>query len=227
MTIKGSLYLHQKTGNTYEAVDRCLLEASAKTMMVVYRDYPRGDTTWVRPESEFFDGRFKYLGVVPDRVFDPLRDIMQFHENFGLQGNRVPGALPEDVARFRYKFLREELREWLLAQATCYDETTKPITARNQFEYEEDLAKALDGLVDLAYVLFGTVYLHGFGKIFEQAWTRVHTANMQKVRADLDGSNSKRGSSLDVVKPAGWEPPHLTDLVIDFHDLYDDHSDRA
>jgi len=36
---------------------------------------------------------------------------------------------------------------------------------------------------------------------------------MKKVRAATDGSDSKRGSSLDVVKPEGWIAPDLSDLV--------------
>jgi predicted HAD superfamily Cof-like phosphohydrolase len=74
------------------------------------------------------------------------------------------------------------------------------------------MAQALDGLVDLVYVALGTAYLHGFD--FREAWRRVHFANMNKVRASQDGSDSKRGSSYDVIKPPGWRPPDHSDLVL-------------
>ena len=95
---------------------------------------------------------------------------------------------------------------------------------------------ALDALVDLQYVLLGTAHLMGFNtdaKIvkqvqetpdempkpwsfvvnrFEEAWDRVQKANMTKVRTK-NPADSKRKSEYDVVKPEGWEPPQLHDLV--------------
>jgi predicted HAD superfamily Cof-like phosphohydrolase len=47
-----------------------------------------------------------------------------------------------------------------------------------------------------------------------EAWRRVHAANMQKRPAEADGSNSKRSSGFDVVKPPGWTAPNLSDLVL-------------
>jgi predicted HAD superfamily Cof-like phosphohydrolase len=38
-------------------------------------------------------------------------------------------------------------------------------------------------------------------------WRHVHAKNMEKQRASIDGSDSKRGSSWDLVKPDGWIPP--------------------
>jgi len=42
---------------------------------------------------------------------------------------------------------------------------------------------------------------------WDACWRLVQDANMRKVRAAPDGSNSTRGSSMDVVKPAGWIAP--------------------
>jgi predicted HAD superfamily Cof-like phosphohydrolase len=124
-------------------------------------------------------------------MFDPLKDIKDFHEKFGLAYQGAPRHIPEDLAEFRFRFMREELEE--------YGDT-------------EDLEKKLDALVDLMYVLLGTAYLHGFNR-FVEAWTRVHKANMQKVRAERV-DQSTRQSIYDVVKPAGWTPPRLDDLVV-------------
>lgn len=51
---------------------------------------------------------------------------------------------------------------------------------------------------------------------FADVWDIVQRKNMQKERALPDGSNSTRGTSMDVVKPAGWTPPddEIRELLI-------------
>lgn len=221
------LFQHKKTRGIYVVVNRCLLEADAKTMMIVYQDYPAGNNTWVRPEDEFLDGRFQCIGDAPDpQVFDPLADILEFHQKFDIDYTGAPRALPADIADFRRKFMQEELDEYGWGQNNAYQETTRPSGSRDVAEYTHQLEQCLDALVDEMYVVLGTAHLHGFQDIFAEAWRRVHAANMAKVRADLDGSNSKRGSSFDVVKPAGWEPPVHTDLV-EGNDIHEPHFERA
>jgi predicted HAD superfamily Cof-like phosphohydrolase len=75
---------------------------------------------------------------------------------------------------------------------------------------DSNLAGQLDALVDILYVAIGTAYQHGFD--LAEAWRRVHEANMQKVRVQKF-QDSTRGSLFDVVKPPGWVPPNLEDLV--------------
>ena len=41
---------------------------------------------------------------------------------------------------------------------------------------------------------------------FDEAWKRVHKANMKKVRMKTERS------PIDIVKPIGWKPPDLKDL---------------
>lgn len=120
---------------------------------------------------------------------DLMKDIRDFHEKFEIDYEGPPRFLPDDLAGFRVKFLTEEL---------------------NEFIHSEQLETDLDALVDLVYVALGTAYLQGFD--FNEAWRRVHEANMKKVRA-LSPADSKRGSTWDVVKPEGWQPPSLKDLV--------------
>ena len=121
--------------------------------------------------------------------FHPVKDITDFHQKYGIDYNGRPRDLPQDIADFRIKFMREELDEY--ETATC-------------------LADKLDALVDLEYVLLGTSHLHGFNH--PEAWRRVHSANMKKMRVERE-EDSKRGSKYDVVKPPGWTAPDLTDLV--------------
>lgn len=68
-----------------------------------------------------------------------------------------------------------------------------------------------DALIDKVYFIMGYCLLRGWN--FPEGWRRVHAANMLKERAKEDGSNSKRDSGFDVVKPEGWEHPDLSDLI--------------
>jgi predicted HAD superfamily Cof-like phosphohydrolase len=73
-----------------------------------------------------------------------------------------------------------------------------------------NLEEYFDGLIDLVYVALGAAYLSGLP--FDEGFKRVHEANMKKVRA-LRQEDSKRGSTYDIVKPAGFVAPTLTDLI--------------
>ena len=123
---------------------------------------------------------------------DPFQAIKEFHEKFGLTGPTSPSLLNGEMSDFRIQFMNEEWEEYVDAAAT------------------DDLESMLDALVDLVYVALGTAYLHGFD--FNEAFRRVHNANMEKVRAESE-NDSKRGTTYDVVKPDGWNPPFLGDLV--------------
>lgn len=120
-------------------------------------------------------------------------DIRAFHEKFALVYPENPSFLDPEMQGFRSRFLREEADE--------YDEAIA----------EGDLEKAFDALIDLVYVAVGTAYLHGFQ--FAEGWRRVHSKNMEKVRAEKPG-DSKRGTTYDVVKPEGWTPPDHRDLCM-------------
>ena len=121
--------------------------------------------------------------------------IKEFHKKFGLEYNDGPRRLPAELEKFRFRFMEEEL-----------------------FEYESSvvLVDQLDALVDLVYVAMGTAYLHGFN--FDEAFKRVHEANMKKKRS-VGTLLSGRGSVWDVVKPDDWEPPFLDDLVRNPNDI--------
>ena len=112
-----------------------------------------------------------------------MQDIKDFHEKYGLEYHGPPRHLSKELLTFRENFMKEELEEYIAAKG---------------------LPGRLDALVDLMYVVLGTAYLHGFP--FEEAWRRVHEANMKKIRKESDRS------TFDVVKPKGWKAPQLGDL---------------
>jgi predicted HAD superfamily Cof-like phosphohydrolase len=123
---------------------------------------------------------------------DYQADIKAFHEKFGLIGNEKPGFLSPELAEFRKKFLQEEVDEF------------------NEAVDQGDIVKAAHELCDVLYIAFGTAYQMGIpiGKV----WDEVQRANMSKVRA-TSSDQSKRGSTLDVVKPPGWKRADVKSVI--------------
>lgn len=126
-------------------------------------------------------------------------DVGDFHRKFDLPtSDENPGPRPIDdlFTEFRIKFMHEELEEF------------------EEGWHEGDHAKMFDALMDLVYVAMGTA--HAAGYPWEQGWAKVQAANMTKVRAAKDGSDSKRGSSFDVVKPPDFRPPDIASLLASY-----------
>lgn len=142
------------------------------------------------------------------------QDVKDFHEKFGLEYGGPPRGLDLDLESFRTKFMVEELCEYAGLKKESR-EVVEDFMASPHFEHRRekvDLEDKLDALVDLAYVVLGTACCHGFD--FDEAWRRVHAANMAKVRAQRDEDSLREGGAkFDVVKPPGWKPADLSDLV--------------
>lgn len=141
---------------------------------------------------------------------DPVRDIEDFHHKFGIAYSGRPRHLDEDLENFRVKFLVEELCEYVGQTDTITKLIQAAIVTRPEDDAPPIMVDQFDALIDLAYVLFGTLHLHGFP--FRQAWARVHRANMTKIRAP-SAADSKRQHSSDVIKPPDFVPPDLSDLL--------------
>ena len=123
---------------------------------------------------------------------DLFNMVAEFHEKFELEPTAQPDFPVEEIWRLKNAHLQEELDE--LRKAS----------------YNGDLEEYFDGLIDLVYVALGAAYLAGLP--FNEGFKRVHEANMKKVRAYRQ-EDSKRGSTYDIVKPAGFVAPTLTDLI--------------
>lgn len=113
-------------------------------------------------------------------------DVRAFHAKFGLVDPESPTWLTDEEMGFRVKFMQEELQEFRDAVAA------------------QDMVKAADSLVDLAYVVLGTSARMGLPH--DDIHALVHMANMRKQRA-TSVEQSTRGSTLDVIKPEGWVSP--------------------
>jgi hypothetical protein len=119
-------------------------------------------------------------------------DVSAFNKKFGLEPTDSPGFPAEEIWKLKNRHMQEELDE---IRAACLI---------------GDLEQYFDGIIDLVYVALGAAYLAGLP--FDEGFRRVHEANMKKVRA-VTAEDSKRGSTYDIVKPAGWEAPVLDDLL--------------
>lgn len=119
------------------------------------------------------------------------QDVFAFHEKFEVPLAAKPSLLGDEAYNFRLGFMREELNEFVAAQ------------------YDNDIEQSLDALIDLVYVAYGTAQMMGVSPaMWQEMWDAVQHANMTKVRAS-SAAESKRGTSLDVVKPIGWQSPSV------------------
>jgi predicted HAD superfamily Cof-like phosphohydrolase len=120
--------------------------------------------------------------------------VNDFQKKFGQEYIGPVREMPASVASLRKKLLLEEL--------------TELITAIDAGDPEE----ILDALVDMQYVLSGTINAQGMRSVFDEGFIRVHRANMKKVLVK-SRRHTKRDSVHDIVKPEGWVKPDLSDLV--------------
>jgi predicted HAD superfamily Cof-like phosphohydrolase len=123
---------------------------------------------------------------------DMFQMVADFHKKFGLDPTEQPDFPFEEIWILKNNHMQEELNEIRAAAING------------------NLEEYFDGLIDLVYVALGAAYLANLP--FEQGFLRVHQANMTKIRA-LRQEDSKRGSTYDIVKPAGFVAPTLTDLI--------------
>jgi predicted HAD superfamily Cof-like phosphohydrolase len=141
-------------------------------------------------------------------------DVQAFHDKFGLDRDRpaTPRLLPSDLLRFRLGFLVEELAEFAeasgafqIARALEDLAVASRVAIVDEYDANRSLVRAFDALLDLNVVSCGTADF--LGVPWEAGWDAVMRCNLAKRRAKSDGSDSKRGSPFDVVKPAGWVGP--------------------
>jgi predicted HAD superfamily Cof-like phosphohydrolase len=155
----------------------------------------------------------KRLARLSDRTNAEPTDfeaVGQFHRKFDLPTSgrgREPRELTPAEVDFRFKFLAEELLEIAEALGITCEIKWAPKPGAVQ-----DVAKAFDGLLDLVYVALGTAHMGGWP--WAEGFAEVQRANMSKERAAKDGSNSTRGSALDVVKPANFRPPNIIEVLM-------------
>jgi len=120
--------------------------------------------------------------------------VAAFHEKMAYPRGTAPQLIDVELVKQRYKFIEEELIEYLEACS------------------EENVVKVADALADLLYVVLGTAVVHGIevAPVFEE----VHRSNMTKDR--LDPVTKKGG------KGPGYEPPRIAEILFTQRHLTED-----
>lgn len=117
------------------------------------------------------------------------------------------------VEEMHYKFVipEDDSHESMLFRIAAMQEEIAEFTVAT---LKGDRHDQLDALIDLVVFTFGTAILMGIdAKNFEGAFNEVMKANLEKKLARIDAKDSKRGWSLDLVKPEGWKPADLTRFI--------------
>lgn len=152
--------------------------------------------------------------------------VKAMHTKFGIDNNRAfASALEKEEYLFRIGAMFEELWEYVGSVFDFQDSNAEDpdkfrkfvVDMISQYDLkddvgsEESLEKQMDALIDLQVFSVGTAERQGFNN--DEGFSRVMKANMAKEVAGGKGETSKRGFKADLIKPEGWEPPTLTDLV--------------
>jgi predicted HAD superfamily Cof-like phosphohydrolase len=148
---------------------------------------------------------------------DLLGDVNAFHAKFGQEYVGKPRLLPEDLHDFRVKFHDEETHEY----RDEYPRLVDAVDRKDRRDVLNAMELQLDALCDAIWVVLGTADLQFGRRVFFEAWRRVVTANMAKVRVEVaeDGTRNSeetgRAPKYDIGKPPGWTAPDHRDLVTD------------
>lgn len=122
---------------------------------------------------------------------DWVKDIHEMHNKFGVhewfEKNKDDKDLMAKYLRFRLKMCMEEMNETI--DAAIFDRNPEEV---------------VDGLIDLCVFAIGT--LDVFGVDANEAWDRVHHANMAKEPGVKPGRPNPFGLP-DLLKPSGWVAP--------------------
>jgi predicted HAD superfamily Cof-like phosphohydrolase len=136
--------------------------------------------------------------------FDPWADVREFHLKFRPHHLAALPSMPSsELLRLSVTLVEEEFYElgdalFRLKSQTNFDQL---ITSDEHFEA---LAKVMDGVADLVYVLMGLTQV--FGVDFRPVWRAVQRANMAKVGGETRADGK-------VLKPEGWQEPLVAVLL--------------
>lgn len=154
--------------------------------------------------------------------------VQSMHAKFALSNTDGPTALTVEEHRFRIKAMWEELVEHMHSvfsdrvkrnedffgiddMKLVVDKYIDKLELREDANNPHIMAEQFDSLIDLTVFAMGTAERQGFP--FNEGFDRVMDANLKK-RLATNSEESKRGFARDIVKPQGWTPPVLLDLVI-------------
>ncbi len=115
---------------------------------------------------------------------EQIEKVGEFAEAFGIKEAPFPSELNFEECNLRYNLMKEENEEYLEAS------------------FKDDLVGIADSLVDMAYVLLGTIRKHGLEELFIPMFNEVHRSNMSKL--DENGKPIINGEGIyDAQRPLG------------------------
>ena len=94
-----------------------------------------------------------------------LEQVWQFHQAFKIDQSEEMRLGTQSKRKLRLKLFAEELGEFTLAT------------------YKKDNLEQLDGVIDMLYILFGTVHYHGFGLMFQDFINGEHDISERPIEA--------------------------------------------
>lgn len=121
-----------------------------------------------------------------------IEHVRKFHDVYDVPVINGPGMPSKERQTLRYRLLAEELKEY---KEACEN---------------DDLIEVADSLVDLAYILFGTVLEHGLDSHFEEMFEEVQRSNMSKL--DRNGKPIKREDGK-ILKGPDFFLPKLKEII--------------
>lgn len=100
--------------------------------------------------------------------------VEDFHEKFHVSKADTPRLIDDETALNRYKFMREEVEEYL------------------EGTLSKDLQNIAKELCDILYTTYGTIVAHGLQNKIEEVFMEVHRSNMSK---DYHPIKAKKGKN--------------------------------
>jgi len=116
-----------------------------------------------------------------------LRNITGFMQVFDQPILNIKEKISADRAELRLDLILEELHELAVALGKEQHLKLKMLHLINQDNIQSipDKVSQLDALVDLVYVVKGTINECGLAEVYEDAFHEVHISNMSKIVKDL------------------------------------------
>lgn len=118
--------------------------------------------------------------------------VSEFMEACGQEVKTRASNVEDSTSSLRYNLMSEENREYLVA---CL---------------QNDKVEILDALIDMSYILFGTIASHGMTEEFIKGFDLVHENNMTKVQSNGMVLKNPEGK---ILKPEGYKPVDLSSLI--------------
>lgn len=129
---------------------------------------------------------------VKEPIKSTLEQVREFHETFKHNIEAYPAIPEQNRINLRIALIGEEFQELQDAIA------------------DKDLVEVLDALLDIEYVLMGTVLEFGLQDLFFEGFEEVHRSNMSKVWPDGVPHYSENGK---VIKPDTYSPANLKQFL--------------